>query len=202
MEEIRGKSWAIGGDPNTATLANFIKKYSPNLRGASVGSHFVEICADYFCPSAHIPSIDVFNAAQSGAWVQNLPDQVHWLVEQMQLDVGIDYENDWKVINILIGANNLCATCIDYLDSIDNAKQFELYFKETILELTRVPKSFINVVQLFNISQVYNITEPYTECRAVHDVFPIECSCLFWGTNSSNYVCKFIFNLINLILES
>lgn len=173
----------MGGNPNVSSLANFFKRYSPSIQGASVGSHWVEVCADYFCPSAHVPSVDNLNAAQSGAWAQNLPDQATWLIKQIQGNEKIDWNNDWKVVTILIGANNLCASCIDFLDPYDTATQFGASLDASIATLATIPRVFVNVVQLFNISSVYNVSKDVSYCNTVHADFPIECECDF-GTAS------------------
>lgn len=41
VEEFRGQSWAIGGDPNATTLFNFLKTYNSSLIGGSLGHHIV-----------------------------------------------------------------------------------------------------------------------------------------------------------------
>ena len=53
LMEWRGKSFAIGGDPDQITLANFFGHYSPNLTGASLGLHLVELP---YSVDHHIPS--------------------------------------------------------------------------------------------------------------------------------------------------
>ena len=35
------------------------------------------------------------------------------LVQRMKRESNIDYENDWKVITIFIGGNDLCRYCKD-----------------------------------------------------------------------------------------
>lgn len=177
--ENRGKSWAMGGDINVSSLASFVRRYSPSVQGASVGSHLVEVCADYFCPSAHIPSIDNLNAAQSGAWVQNLPDQATWLIKQMGANPKINWLNDWKLITVLIGANNLCASCIDSINPYDTAKEFGQSLDQTLATLATIPRTFVNVVQIFNLSSVYTVSSKVSWCNTVHGDFPIECECDF-----------------------
>lgn len=49
ISEYRGNSYAIGGDTNAVTLANFMKKYNPNVQGASVLSHLASICHGPLC---------------------------------------------------------------------------------------------------------------------------------------------------------
>lgn len=48
--ENRGLSYGAGGDKGAVTVPNFLKKYSPKLKGASVGSHLVEVCYGPICP--------------------------------------------------------------------------------------------------------------------------------------------------------
>lgn len=48
--ENRGISYGAGGDEGAVTVPNFLKKYSPKLKGASVGSHLVEVCYGPICP--------------------------------------------------------------------------------------------------------------------------------------------------------
>lgn len=49
VSEYRGNSYAIGGDTGAITLANFVKKYNPNVKGASVLSHIVSYCGGNNC---------------------------------------------------------------------------------------------------------------------------------------------------------
>jgi phospholipase B1 len=49
ISEYRGNSYAIGGDTNSVTIANFMKKYNPNVKGASVLSHLVSYCSGDLC---------------------------------------------------------------------------------------------------------------------------------------------------------
>ena len=37
LHEYRGKSWSIGGDANATTLPNFLRQFSPNVSGYSLG---------------------------------------------------------------------------------------------------------------------------------------------------------------------
>ena len=57
------------------------------------------------------PRVDQLNGAVSLAKIQDLDAQMDYLVAQAKKIPGIDFENDWKVLTILIGANNLCASC-------------------------------------------------------------------------------------------
>ena len=49
LHEYRGKSWSIGGDANATTLPNFIKQFSPNVSGYSVGRREGSLCWGPLC---------------------------------------------------------------------------------------------------------------------------------------------------------
>lgn len=49
VSEYRGNSYAIGGDTGAVTLSNFMKRYQPNVKGASVLSHLVSFCNGDTC---------------------------------------------------------------------------------------------------------------------------------------------------------
>lgn len=51
LDEDRGVSFAIGGDPGAVTLATLMKNYQPNLHGASLGEHLVEASIPIGCPN-------------------------------------------------------------------------------------------------------------------------------------------------------
>ena len=110
------------------------------MQGGSTGIHAVELCANQICPSAHIPEQDQLNAAQSGAWVQNMPAQVDYIVQQMQANPKIDYKNDWKLVNLLIGANNLCWSCMNDFKVIDSADFFESNLTETMTLVCQISR--------------------------------------------------------------
>lgn len=98
--EFRGNSYGIGGDTDAFTLANFIKHYSPKVKGASVLSHVMSFCSAKDClfPKAFCkfilyslkeftanyfidrPLIDNLNAAQSGAINYNLDHELDYLI--------------------------------------------------------------------------------------------------------------------------
>lgn len=186
-EEYRGQSWSIGGDSNATTFFNFLKTYNSSLIGGSLGHHLVEICIDPICPDGQYrPSQDVLNAAQSGAMVADL--NVHeydYLVSQLTTIPGIDMQNDWKVLTLLIGANDLCGVCT-LSDPYSEAAAFQAGVT-TVLETirTNIPRVFVNIVQMFNLSGVYDLSLQNPYCVDVHKDFSGECPCIFGSNNAS-----------------
>jgi phospholipase B1 len=53
----------------------------------------------------------VFNIAVTGAVAEDLPSQARQLVEMLSDNPAVNYTEDWKVITLWIGGNDLCAVC-------------------------------------------------------------------------------------------
>lgn len=67
-----------------------------------------------FCPSGQYrPSIDVLNAAQSGARSDNLMHELDYLLKQLDDAYGkaIIAPSDWKLLTLFIGSNDICHSC-------------------------------------------------------------------------------------------
>lgn len=179
LAEYRGQSWAIGGDENATTVPNFLKFFNPDLVGFSVGKHFVELCYGPLCPPLqHHPKLDVLNAAQSGAMIGDVrKQQVKYLVKQMKSE-GIDIEKTWKHITLLIGANDLCVSCL--IEKILSPDEWEKNLREILDEIKAdIPRAIVSVVEIFNVSQVYDLSLKSKYCTNVHRLVFIECDCAF-----------------------
>jgi len=188
--EFRGQSWSIGADEGETTLFNFFKYYNPKVKGGSMSYHFPEVClGPNFCPNyQYRPSYDILNAAQSGAWVQNIPIQLTFLLDQMKAN-NIDIEKTWKVMTLFIGANNLCRACDDSYSIYDSGVEFKKSLHSVLLSIQKsFPRTLVNLVSIFNISGVFNISLSNDYCRGIHDILGFsECECAFSWTNGSYY---------------
>lgn len=184
--EFRGSVYAIGGDGSAKdgdlTLPNFFSQITGNKpagvsHGKSLPLDAVKWKKKIIQP--HDPKVDGLNGAQSMAQVQQLPEQIDYLVQQLQKMEDVDVENDWKVLTILMGANNLCVSCEnkEYSDP-DNYKA--MLDKALNKIHTNIPRVFVNLVSLFNISQVHTWDETSEYCTFVHKHID-ECPCLEKG---------------------
>lgn len=93
--------------------------------------------------------------------------------------------NEWKALNLLIGANDACSLCgRSSRPSIQQAgDEFEKNVEKAItLTQQKIPKVFFNIIPLFNVSGVYNLSLDRTYCKYFHDVLPSECPCAFDST--------------------
>jgi len=90
---------------------------------------------------------------------------------------------------LLIGANNLCESCYDSFDIYDSAAAFEKSLREIVGELQTIPRLFVNLVGIFNISGVYTIALNNTYCRNIHHLVFAECDCaLYWSDDNTNRI--------------
>nr|XP_021145178.1 phospholipase B1, membrane-associated isoform X1 [Columba livia]XP_021145179.1 phospholipase B1, membrane-associated isoform X1 [Columba livia] len=149
--EWRGFSWSIGGDETLetqATLPNILKKFNANLFGFSTGSS---------------KETAGFNVAESGATARNMSAQARELVDLMRSSSKINFKEDWKLITILIGSNDLCQYCLDketysvqkYLEHLQNA--LDIFYEE-------LPRVFVNMVETLEISGLRQIAASYPGC--------------------------------------
>ncbi|KAJ8309413.1 hypothetical protein KUTeg_014287 [Tegillarca granosa] len=142
----------VGGDGSVDeyhTLPNIIKKFSPNLKGFSVNKGKVD------STNARLNVAVPGNKSSYISFVvyRDMPGQARLLVQRMNEDPEIDMDNDWKIITVFIGGNDLC----DYCD--DPAQYSAETYKGNIQEALdilheNVPKAFVNLVEVLNIANV------------------------------------------------
>ncbi|KAI7907152.1 uncharacterized protein BX663DRAFT_426909 [Cokeromyces recurvatus] len=169
--EYRGKVFSIGGDSEEYTIPNFLSKYNQEIKGSPIG---------YTIPLSRGKKL---NNAISGAKSQEINQQVTRLVRLLNTAEYKPIKDEWKLITIFIGANNVCVLCeppITKLPSLANADIFEANLRH-VLERIRneVKKSFVNLVGLFNVSSVYEASRGDPYCEFVLDPsHMVICSCI------------------------
>eukprot|EP00126_Sphaerothecum_destruens_P008650 Sdes_comp20294_c0_seq1m13889 len=161
-------------------LRNHTVNNSFELIGASSGEHLVEICYGRICPNQHRPFYDKLNAAMSGAVTEDLDShEIQYLIKQYQASrvygknrsLAVDqhiYDDDWSLLTILIGANDVCLACgTTPLDVLANGYRIKLQSAFSILQ-SNFSRVFVNIVQLFNVSQVVELSNHSQECVRIH----------------------------------
>ena len=183
--EERGLSYFIGMSTNdtSVTSSKLLRHLNKGaLIGGSTQGHIPEIHG-----GPHDPLQDVLNVAQSEAVIQDLLPggkgfQLQALLDEIHSleSFGLMKMSDWKLINIWIGANNLCGACRDFHNSSSNSpKHYGKHLNQTLAWIQeRIPNTLVSLVGFFNLSQVTKIDAPVAACDLVHDLF-IECSCMF-----------------------
>lgn len=187
LNETRGHSFSMGGDSGATTLPNFLKYFNPALVGYSTGTYPAEICYGSNCPSVrYYPNQDQNNAAKSGSMVFDMvSSQVNYLIRQVNQNPFMDVQQDWKVLSIMIGANDLCASCTFNLTYL-SADDYESNLMGTLERIrTSLPRTFVNLIPNFNVSQAYDLSLTTSHCFNLSRSLFIQCDCLFDPDNGA-----------------
>nr|XP_008124121.1 PREDICTED: phospholipase B1, membrane-associated [Anolis carolinensis] len=147
----RGLSWSSGSDGNLemhTTLPNVLKTFNPKLTGFSTGTK---------------KETAGFNVAEAGAVARNLPAQAHELIKRMKSSLDVNYKEDWKLVTILIGGNDLCQYCLDketysvekYVEHIQDT--LDILYKE-------LPRAFVNMVEIMELTGLRQIEREASGC--------------------------------------
>ena len=131
-----------GGDANLSyvtTLPNILRQYSPDLYGFSTGetptNDFIDL------PNTRL------NVAMSGALSRDMLGQAQELVRKMQESPEVDFENDWKLVTVFIGFNDVCLFCIDPMGGNPDSWAEDIGDALDYLQ-ENSPRTFINLVQM------------------------------------------------------
>ncbi|KAG0215112.1 hypothetical protein BGX28_000817 [Mortierella sp. GBA30] len=118
----------------------------------------------------------------SGAIAQTLPSQI----KRLRWQFGFfgpyhKYKNEWKLVTVFIGANNLCAAC-GFGESVPEVADPEKYgaaVKEALRQLKKsVGPAFVNLVGIFDVTLVYDLSRGFPYCEMLFDTIPIPiCGC-------------------------
>ncbi|XP_063711490.1 phospholipase B1, membrane-associated-like [Symsagittifera roscoffensis] len=154
---------------NHFTVPNALKFYNPNLKGFSYG----------------IASGDDLNTALNkavpGSKAVDLMPQAERLLNDLKTNPEYDFENDWKLVTVFVGGNNLCQLCTD---SNSSPEIFAEDIKKTLDFLhENLPKTFVNLVTIFDAKFVTELGEGNPLCNVAHVCF---CSCLLDNPESSS----------------
>ncbi|XP_013865194.1 phospholipase B1, membrane-associated [Austrofundulus limnaeus] len=149
--EYRGVSWSIGGDDTletVTTLPNILKKFNPDIKGASKGTGKEQTG---------------FNVAVSGAKIAGIPEQVRHLIDAIKNDSTIDFQNDWKLVTLFIGGNDLCQYCNDRASL---SPQNYSHHMRTSLDILyeEVPRIIVNILEILEIEGLRRIKRDSLGC--------------------------------------
>ncbi|KAI7892132.1 uncharacterized protein EV154DRAFT_505727 [Mucor mucedo] len=164
ISEYRGNSYAVGGNTGAITLPNFIKRYNPKVRGASVHSHVISFCTNPYCglpTSFYRPFTDRLNGAQSNAIAKNLDYELDYLIPRMKAYYifSSSFKNDWKMITINIGTNDQCSSCSSESEAYTTPEAYGKYVEAAILRIQKeIPKVVVNLLGTFKVSGIFPLS--------------------------------------------
>ncbi|GMS93163.1 hypothetical protein PENTCL1PPCAC_15338, partial [Pristionchus entomophagus] len=138
------------------------KKFNPDIFGYSIKTG-----------SANVWENAKLNAAIPGAKSADLVGQANDLVKKMKSHPEIDVANDWKLVHIFIGANDVCDWCTHenqlgenhFRDSIGSAVQI---LKDNL------PKTVVVLVGVVDVSLLRKVDADKKFCDITHKM---ECHC-------------------------
>ncbi|KAI8065684.1 hypothetical protein BC940DRAFT_303329 [Gongronella butleri] len=179
FKQHRGLSWLSGGDEDATSIANYIKHYSPDLYGSSKGVRDLPMCPEtFFCLNyTHSFETDQLNAALPSATSNGVVEQVQYLMKH--IGRGSQYDNDWKVINIFMGSNDIGVSCLpNYrVDNFDKNIRAGLH-----LIKKEIPKVLVNLIALFHTEKIISKEQPNYRKKFEHepslDPRKFECLCI------------------------
>ncbi|KAH9629845.1 hypothetical protein HF086_011495 [Spodoptera exigua] len=97
----------------------------------------------------------------------------------MRSSSEIDMENDWKMVTVFIGANDLCsASCLNPVSWSPAAHAKKLSIALDYLH-KHLPRTIVNLVPVLDVSVSIRVLRPMM-CRLMHSLF---CTCFHQGGN-------------------
>ncbi|XP_071007829.1 phospholipase B1, membrane-associated-like [Oncorhynchus clarkii lewisi] len=161
--QYRGLSWSVGGDENlttVTTLPNILREFNPSLTGFSVGKG-----------KEHTPQA-FLNQAVAGGKAKDIPEQVRALVARMKNDSLVNFQEDWKVITLFIGGNDMCDYC--YSSLFYSTENYVRHIRESLDYLHKqVPRALVNLVEPLYIPVL----------RQMHTDLNADLKCPTWLVN-------------------
>ncbi|XP_067099417.1 phospholipase B1, membrane-associated-like [Osmerus mordax] len=150
--ENRGVAWSIGGDETlqtVTTLPNILKKFNPNIQGMSKGDGKRQTG---------------FNLAVSGAKISGIPGQIKNLIDAMKKNSAVDFQNDWKLVTLFIGGNDLCQYCNDRATL--SPKNYSSHMMASLdLLYNEVPRVMVNVLGILEIIGLRRVKRDSLGCN-------------------------------------
>ncbi|XP_056151408.1 phospholipase B1, membrane-associated [Lampris incognitus] len=166
--EFRHLSWSIGGYgtyQDVITLANIFKLFNPELLGP----------APQRTVHGHPATVNEtgFNFAVTGHNTLNVSDQIRHMIDTLKSYPGLNFQEDWKLVTMLIGMNDICDYCKN--ETRFSPDNFIRYMTEALdMMMSEVPRIIVNVVQILPMKPLREVTRPTLGCLLQRKF----CSCL------------------------
>ncbi|XP_064780997.1 phospholipase B1, membrane-associated-like [Oncorhynchus masou masou] len=153
--QYKGVSWSIGGDQTldtVTTLPNILKKFNPSLQGFSKGQGFLQN--------------NGFNMAVPGAMAFDIAAQVQALIKAMKDDKKVNFEQDWKLVTLLVGARDLCDYCMDHNNLTPRNYSENLMLSLDML-YKEVPRVMVNVIEVLEMNPLRSVRKNDLVCNLI-----------------------------------
>ncbi|XP_029452613.1 phospholipase B1, membrane-associated-like [Rhinatrema bivittatum] len=99
--------------------------------------------------------------------------QARTLIDLMRSSTEIQFQEDWKLITLFIGGNDLCQYCLD--SEMYSAENYVRHIQAALDILYKeVPRAFVNMVELLEVHGLRQINNQTLGCSVVR---PNACPC-------------------------
>ncbi|KAF2898923.1 hypothetical protein ILUMI_07251 [Ignelater luminosus] len=164
MIEYRGISWCVGGQGtwrNFLTLPNILKEFNPSLTGYSRGT------GEFLSWNSQM------NVAFPVAADADALRQAKILVKRMKKYPGMNMTEDWKMVTVFFGANDLCsAQCYNKVGNSPERHARKLMVALDYLQ-EHLPRTFVNLIPVLDVSVSVRVKRSMM-CRFMHMLY---CTC-------------------------
>ncbi|XP_049918232.1 phospholipase B1, membrane-associated-like isoform X1 [Epinephelus moara] len=188
--EFRHVSWSIGGYgtyQNVITLANIFKLFNPKLLGPS------PVWTFHGQPTTINQT--GFNFAVTGHNTLNVSDQIRHMIDTFRSYPGLNYDEDWKVVTMLIGMNDICDYCKD--KTLFSPDRFIHHMTAALnMMMDQIPRTIVNVVQILPMKPLREVQRPTLGCQLQRRF----CSCLVKPEENSTELTELL--QVNLQFQS
>nr|XP_023998368.1 phospholipase B1, membrane-associated-like [Salvelinus alpinus] len=98
----------------------------------------------------------------------------------MTIFQGLNYKEDWKLVTVLIGMNDICDYCKN--KTLFSADNFIYYMTEMLdTMMNEVPRMIVNIVQILPMESLREVQRPSIGCELQKRF----CSCLVLPEDNS-----------------
>ncbi|XP_066550796.1 phospholipase B1, membrane-associated isoform X2 [Amia ocellicauda] len=166
--EYRDVSWSIGGHGSyqeVITLANIIRLFNPTVI--------------FPAPQVTINNVQAninqtgFNLAVTGHNSYEFPQQTRNLIDTFKTYPGMNFKEDWKLLTILIGNNDICDFCKN--KTLFSTESF-IHNLTVALDMLyhEVPRMIVNLVEVLPLEGLREVDDKSIGCLLQKSF----CSCL------------------------
>ncbi|XGW33253.1 hypothetical protein V3C99_017598, partial [Haemonchus contortus] len=163
--QYRGLAFQAGGDKSLdehVTIPNILKVYNPKLFGYSNG-----------IGSPNVWEVARLNVAMPGAEAKDLPGQAQQLVGLLQTHPeAVNMKEDWKLLNIFIGGNDMCGYCHNANYAPDKCVQHISDAIQIIYD--HVPRVIVSLTTMLHLEVLRRTDSGHEFCIDLHKS---ECGC-------------------------
>ena len=203
--EYRGKSFPIGGEKGYRTIPNIFSNYNSSKKCAAYGSTFITHSIMQY-PTGTYSGYKTYvredvkmkneincNVAISGA----LSNELMKMWNQLKVEwLKFSCYEDWKLLTVMIGANDICQFCLNGYNNTITTYLFNLeqLFQNIIKDVEYL---FVNVISVFDVSLTADWQ--HKSCEIVHELIN-ECPCILGRDRSGDYrdIVKNLYREINV----